>query len=79
VRLALGGVHDQPVLAEAAVRRLEGQRWDDAAIAEAAELALEAIDPPDDVRASAEYRRHLVPVHVRRVLRTLAEGASDGR
>jgi carbon-monoxide dehydrogenase medium subunit len=79
VRLGLGGVNDRPVLADAAMRRLDGQRWDDAAIAEAAELALEAVDPPEDVRATAEYRRHLVGVHVRRVLSTLAEGASDGR
>lgn len=74
VRLALGGVNDRPVLAPAATARLEGERWDDAAIAEAAKLALEAVDPPDDVRASAEYRRHLVPVHVRRVLRELRGG-----
>jgi aerobic carbon-monoxide dehydrogenase medium subunit len=79
VRLALGGVNDRPVLAEAAMRRLEGQQWDDAVVTEAADLALEAVDPPDDVRASAEYRRHLVPVHVRRVLRTLAAEASRGR
>jgi carbon-monoxide dehydrogenase medium subunit len=78
VRIVLGGVNDRPVLAGAAAQRLEARRWDGAAIEEAAELALEAVDPPDDVRATAEYRRHLVPVHVRRVLRELARGAPDG-
>ena len=74
VRIALGGVNDRPLLAPAAAARLEGARWDAAAIEEAAQLALEVADPPDDVRASADYRRHLVPVHVRRVLTDLAAG-----
>jgi carbon-monoxide dehydrogenase medium subunit len=76
VRIALGGVNDRPVLAEAAAQRLEGQVWDEQAIAEAAQLALEVVDPPDDVRASAEYRRHLVPIQLRRVLSDLAGGAA---
>lgn len=74
VRIALGGVHDRPVLATAAAAALEGRPWDEALVAEAAALSLEAIDPPDDIRASAEYRRHLVPIHVRRVLADLARG-----
>jgi aerobic carbon-monoxide dehydrogenase medium subunit len=74
VRIALGGVNDRPVLAVAAAERLEGRAWDDAVIDEAAQLALDAVDPPDDVRATAEYRRHLVPIHLGRVLRELREG-----
>jgi carbon-monoxide dehydrogenase medium subunit len=74
VRIALGGLNDRPVLASAAARRLEGREWDAAAIEEAAQLALEVVDPPDDVRASAEYRRHLAMVHLRRVLNDLAGG-----
>ena len=73
VRIALGGVNDRPVLATAAAQRLEGQAWDDAAIDEAARLALDVVDPPDDVRASAEYRSHLVPIHLRRLLRELRD------
>jgi aerobic carbon-monoxide dehydrogenase medium subunit len=68
VRIGLGGVADQPVLATAAGELLSGSRLSDKALDEAAEAAAEACDPPSDVRASAQYRRHLVPVYVRRVL-----------
>ncbi|HMJ33510.1 MAG TPA: xanthine dehydrogenase family protein subunit M [Baekduia sp.] len=72
VRLALGGVNDRPMLAAAAAAALEGRRWDDDVIDHAAALAMEVVDAPDDVRAGAAYREHLVPIHVRRVLRELA-------
>jgi aerobic carbon-monoxide dehydrogenase medium subunit len=68
VRIGLGGVADQPVLATAAGELLSGSRLSDKSLDEAAEAAAEACDPSSDVRASAQYRRHLVPVYVRRVL-----------
>jgi carbon-monoxide dehydrogenase medium subunit len=71
VRIALGGLNDRPVLAAAAAARLEGQVWTDALVREAAALALEDVDAPDDVRATAAYREHLAPIHVRRVLTDL--------
>jgi carbon-monoxide dehydrogenase medium subunit len=71
VRLALGGVADSPVLVAAAAAALSGTALTDADIDRAAEAALEAIDPPTDIRATAEYRAHLVPVYVRRVLSQL--------
>ena len=71
LRIGLGGVNDTPVLAEAAMALLEGSRLDDADIAAAGEAALGAIDPPDDIRGSAEYRAHLVPLYVARTLRDL--------
>jgi carbon-monoxide dehydrogenase medium subunit len=74
VRIALGGVNDRPVLATAAMELLEGRAWDAQLVEQAAHLALAAVDPPDDVRATAEYRRHLVPIHLRRVLTDLAGG-----
>ncbi len=73
LRIALGGVNDRPVLARDASKLLEGTALEDEAIAEAAELALAVVDPPDDIRASAEYRRHLVPIYVRRALSRLRE------
>jgi aerobic carbon-monoxide dehydrogenase medium subunit len=77
VRLALGGVADQPVLATGAGAVVSGSPLDDESIASAAEEALEVADPPSDVRASADYRRHLIPIYVRRVLTQLrSAGAS---
>ncbi|MDD9991529.1 MAG: hypothetical protein OXP75_07000, partial [Rhodospirillales bacterium] len=63
------------VLAEAGMALLEGSRLDDADIAAAGEAALDAIDPPDDIRGSAEYRAHLVPLYVARMLRDLRASA----
>jgi len=76
VRVGLGGVADQPVLAAAAGEAVSGSRLADESIAVAAQAALEVVDPPSDVRASAEYRRHLVPVYVRRVLTALRSAGS---
>ena len=75
LRIGLGGVNDTPVLAAASMARLEGSRLDDADIASAGEAALGAIDPPDDIRGSAEYRAHLVPIYLARVLRDLRASA----
>jgi carbon-monoxide dehydrogenase medium subunit len=52
---------------------LDDSALDDAAVEAAVAKCLEAIDPPDDVRASAEYRTHLVGVHVARVLKDLRD------
>jgi carbon-monoxide dehydrogenase medium subunit len=80
VRIALGGVADTPVIAAAASELLAGRELSDSDITAAAQAALEVADPPDDIRASAEYRRHLVPVYVRRVLTQLrSAGASPAR
>lgn len=78
VCIGLGGVAETPVRAQAAERRLEGSVLSDDDLGEAAELALEAADPPSDIRATAEYRRHLVPVYVRRVLSELRGRAASG-
>jgi aerobic carbon-monoxide dehydrogenase medium subunit len=67
-RIALLGVGDGPVLARRAAAVLEGTDPTEAAIAEAAEAACGEIDPSGDIHASAEYRRHLVGVLVRRAL-----------
>ena len=76
VRIGLGGVAGVPVLAERAGELLDGSDLADRDIAVAAQAVLEVIDPPDDIRASAAYRRHLAPVYVRRVLTEMRDGAS---
>ena len=39
-----------------------------------AELAAEGTDPPADLNASSEYKRHLARVLTRRALQTAARG-----
>jgi xanthine dehydrogenase iron-sulfur cluster and FAD-binding subunit A len=74
-RITLGAVAPTIVRAEAAEASLLGRPLSDAAIAEAAALAMQASRPIDDLRASAEYRRAMVGVLVERALRQLRAGA----
>jgi carbon-monoxide dehydrogenase medium subunit len=77
VRLALGGVADRPVLVPEAAGLLCGTDLNDDVIDQAARACLGVIDPADDIRASAEYRTHLVPIEVRRTLRVLRDKGRD--
>jgi carbon-monoxide dehydrogenase medium subunit len=76
VRIGLGGVNDTPVLATGAGELLGGTRLSDDDIAHAGIAAVEAVDPPTDIRATSDYRTHLVPIYVRRVLRKLRAAPS---
>jgi carbon-monoxide dehydrogenase medium subunit len=78
LRLALGGVADRPILVEEASERLIGTTLDADAIAAACAAAVRAADPSDDIRASAEYRRHLIPIYVERVLSELRLATEGG-
>jgi carbon-monoxide dehydrogenase medium subunit len=77
VRVGLGGVSDTALRLAEAEAMLTGTRLTDEDIAAAAALAPDAIDPPDDIRASAEYRRHLTPIQIERVLRDMRRRAAD--
>ncbi len=68
VRIALGAVAPTVVRARAAEAMLEGATPDDALIDAAARQAAQECSPIDDVRASAEYRRHAVHMLVRRLV-----------
>jgi carbon-monoxide dehydrogenase medium subunit len=75
-RLALFGVHERAVLADAAMRTIAGQRPSPQAIDAAADAAAtQDADPGSDVHASTAYRRHLTRVLVRRVLTRAVERA----
>ena len=69
---AVGTKNLQPTDAEAS---LAGAEPTEAAFAEAGRLAAEASSPVTDVRGSAEYKRHIVDVYVRRGLATALEMA----
>jgi carbon-monoxide dehydrogenase medium subunit len=73
--IALTGVGPTNVHATDAEASLAGAEPTDAAFAEAGRLAASATDPVADVRGSAEYKRHVADVFVRRGLATAVEMA----
>ena len=72
-RLALGGVAGVPLRARVVEDALVGERLTDALIAEAAALVDGIVDPPDDVRGSAAYKRRMARVWTERALRSLRD------
>jgi len=60
-RVAVGSCGPVPVHADAADQRLIGSTLGSTDIAEAAQILVDAANPVDDVRGSAEYRRLLIP------------------
>lgn len=67
-RIALGAVGPTVVRAKRAEAMLEGQKFTPAIIAAAAAQAAGECSPIDDVRASAEYRVHVVQMLTRRLI-----------
>ena len=75
-RVALGAVAMVPVRARAVEAVLSGKAADEETFREAASLVLNEIDPIADFRGSAEYKRKMAVVHVRRAL---AEASAKAR
>lgn len=73
VRIGVSGAGLRPYLFDAAASGWEGSTLADEQIAAAAAGCLAQADPASDVRASAAYRGHLVPVYVERALRRLRD------
>jgi len=69
IRIALGAVAPTPLRAKKAEEVLKGQKFDDNLIEKAAKTAAGQARPIDDHRASAEYRRDMVEVLVRRAIK----------
>ena len=67
-RIVVGGVDEVPLRIEEAERLLDGAAPGGEAFAEAGRVAAAAVDPSADVHGSAEYRRELTAVLVRRAL-----------
>ena len=74
-RVGIGSAAPIPVLAEAVGAALIGQQPTPQAIADAAELARDAVDPLDDLRGSAAYKRDMAVVFTRRALSEAAARA----
>ncbi len=68
VRIGLGAVAPTPIRANKAEEVLKGQPTNDDMIIKAAQLASEESKPIDDHRASAQYRRMMVEVLVKRAI-----------
>ena len=69
VSLAVGGAHSTPLLIAEIEKVVKGNRGEEGAIKEAAEITAEAVEPPADVHGSAEFRRRMVKVLTARALR----------
>ncbi len=78
VRIGLGGVSATPVQAQQAESLLRGKAIDETLIAEASAVAAEEVSPISDIHGSADYRRELVRVYVRRALTQALEMARAG-
>lgn len=75
-RIGLGAVAATPLLAKNAGDSLVGKPVNDESIAAAAVLAQQIATPISDMRGTAEYRKHLVGVLTRRVVKEAANRAS---
>jgi carbon-monoxide dehydrogenase medium subunit len=76
LRLAVGAVSAKPVRIGAASLS-NGKTLTPDLIGKIASEAARAIDPIDDVRGPADYKRHLVGVLTRRALQQLADGETE--
>lgn len=74
-RIGLAAVGPTPIFAREASQSLAGKKIDDATISRAAEMAIAAGSPIDDMRGTAEYRRHIIGVLTRRSLAKAIERA----
>jgi carbon-monoxide dehydrogenase medium subunit len=72
VRVGLTNMGSVPLRAGAVEEALRGQPASAESIAKAADQAAEGTDPPADLNASAEYKRHLARVLTRRALEQAA-------
>jgi CO/xanthine dehydrogenase FAD-binding subunit len=75
VKIVLGAVGPTPMRAVKAEAVLKGKKWTESAVKEAGERASTEAKPISDVRSSAEYRKKMVSVLVRRALREAHERA----
>ncbi|MFQ6017464.1 MAG: FAD binding domain-containing protein [Kiloniellaceae bacterium] len=78
LRLALGGVEDRPVALTELASELTGAEPDAAWLARAASGTASGIEPQDDPKVPAVYRRELAEVLTRRALEDCLGTANEG-
>jgi carbon-monoxide dehydrogenase medium subunit len=71
VRVALGAAATTPIHARSVENALRGQRLDAQTIKDAAALVRDEVDPLDDLRGSAAYKREMARVWTQRALQEL--------
>jgi len=77
-RIALSNCASIPLRAKEAEQVLVGKTINDSLLTKAGEVAAAETNPPVDVHGSAEYRREMVKVFVKRVARIALERAKVG-
>jgi len=78
-RVALGAAAMVPVRARAVEAALSGKASDEKTLRDAASLVANEVDPIADFRGSADYKREMAVVHVRRALAEAAAKAKHAR
>ncbi|MDP2663174.1 MAG: FAD binding domain-containing protein [Dehalococcoidia bacterium] len=73
IRIALGAVAPVPMRALKAEAHLRGKKLEEGLLREAGEIASQECNPISDIRCSAEHRREIVKVFVRRATQQAAE------
>ena len=77
LRLAVGAVSPRPLRIAAAEEMARGQTFHPQLIERIAAEAARAVDPIEDVRGPADYKRHLVGVLVRRAIIDLFKASEE--
>jgi carbon-monoxide dehydrogenase medium subunit len=75
LRIAVGAATDTPQRLAAVEESAQGSALTPGLIADIAEAYADGIDPLDDLRGSAWYRKEMIRVHVRRALERVSNGA----
>lgn len=78
-RVGLGAAAATPVRAATVEAALQGQPPTPSVIRDAAALVAEAVEPSNDLRGSADYKRNMAAVFVRRALTQALTQAGGGR
>lgn len=74
IKIALGSVAPKVVRAEKTEKFLEGKELSEETVAEASQIIQGEIKPIDDVRSTAEYRREMSKVLLKRVIKSALRG-----